>query len=179
MDPSGRVALVTGASRGIGAAIARRLAEAGVDVAVGYASDKTAAEEQTTHISGMGQRAVAVGSDVSDPAALEEMISTVEAELGSVDILISNAGIAPQQSLEEITVEDWDRVMDVNLRPASFSPNGSHPGCAGGSGGGWCLSPRSLLSPAESWVPITRPRRPALSASCTHWPVLSHPTGSR
>src|SRR5919199_2847948 len=128
MDPSGRVALVTGASRGIGAAMARRLAEAGVDVAVGYASDKTAAEEQTTHISGMGQRAVAVGSDVSDPAALEEMISTVEAELGSVDILISNAGIAPQQSLEEITVEDWDRVMDVNLRPAFLLAKRLAPG---------------------------------------------------
>jgi 3-oxoacyl-[acyl-carrier protein] reductase len=118
MDLNGRVALVTGASRGIGAAIARQLAEVGADVAVGYESDRTAAEEQTASISGMGRRAVAVGGDVSDPAALEEMAGIVESELGPVDILVSNAGIAPQQSLEEITVEDWDRVMDVNLRPA-------------------------------------------------------------
>src|ERR687889_814776 len=131
MDLSGRIALVTGASRGIGAAIARRLAEVGADVAVGYASNRTAAEEQTACISGMGRRAVAVGSDVSDPAALEEMAGIVEAELGSVDILISNAGIAPQQSLEEITVEDWDRVMDVNLRPAFLLAKQLAPGMRG------------------------------------------------
>ena len=95
MDLSGRVALVTGASRGIGAAVAGRLAEAGADVAVGYANDWTAAEEQTARISGMGRRAVAVESDVSDPAGLEEMVDIVELELGSVDILISNASIAP------------------------------------------------------------------------------------
>lgn len=118
MDLHGRVVLVTGASRGIGAAIARRLAEVGADVAVGYGSDRAAAEEQTASISGMGRRAVAVGGDVSDPAALEEMAGAVEAELGPVDVLISNAGIAPQQGLEEITAEDWDRVMDVNLRPS-------------------------------------------------------------
>jgi 3-oxoacyl-[acyl-carrier protein] reductase len=118
MNLDGRVALVTGASRGIGAAIARRLAEVGVNVAVGYGSDRASAEEQTASISRMGRRAVAVGGDVSDPAALEEMAGTVEAELGPVDILINNAGIAPQQDLEEITAEDWDRVMDVNLRPA-------------------------------------------------------------
>ena len=128
MDLSGRIALVTGASRGIGAAIARRLAEVGADVAVGYASNRTAAEEQTARISGMGRRAVAVGSDVSDPVALEEMAGIVEAELGSVDILISNAGIAPQQSLEEITVEDWDRVMNVNLRPAFLLAKQLAPG---------------------------------------------------
>ncbi len=131
MDLSGRIALVTGASRGIGAAIARRLAEVGADVAVGYASNRTAAEEQTACISGMGRRAVAVGSDVSDPVAIEEMAGIVEAELGSVDILISNAGIAPQQSLEEITVEDWDRVMDVNLRPAFLLAKQLAPGMRG------------------------------------------------
>jgi len=131
MDLSGRIALVTGASRGIGAAIARRLAEVGADVAVGYASNRTAAEEQTARISGMGRRAVAVGSDASDPVALEEMAGIVEAELGSVDILISNAGIAPQQSLEEITVEDWDRVMDVNLRPAFLLAKQLAPGMRG------------------------------------------------
>jgi 3-oxoacyl-[acyl-carrier protein] reductase len=131
MDLSGRMALVTGASRGIGAAIARRLAEVGADVAVGYASNRKAAEEQTAHISRMGRRAVAVGSDVSDPVALEEMACIVEAELGSVDILISNAGIAPQQSLEEITVEDWDRVMAVNLRPAFLLAKRLAPGMRG------------------------------------------------
>ena len=88
MDRSGRIAVVTRASRGSGAAIARRLAEVGADVAVGYASNRTAAEEQTARISGMGRRAVAVGSDVSDLVALEEMAGIVEAELGSVDILI-------------------------------------------------------------------------------------------
>jgi 3-oxoacyl-[acyl-carrier protein] reductase len=128
MDLNGRVALVTGASRGIGAAIARRLAEAGVDVAVGYESDRTAAEEQTASISEMGRGAVAVGGDVSDPAALEEMAGNVESELGPVDILVSNAGVAPQQGLEEITVEDWDRVMDVNLRPAFLLAKRLAPG---------------------------------------------------
>ena len=71
------------------------------------------------------------GSDVSDPAALKEMVGKVEAELGSVDILISNAGIAPQQSLEEITVEDWDRVMDVNLRSAFLLAKRLAPGMRG------------------------------------------------
>jgi len=128
MDLDRRVALVTGASRGIGSAIAGRLAEVGVDVAVGYTNDRAAAEEQTARISRMGRRAMAVGSDVSDPSAVEEMVGKVEAELGSVDILISNAGIAPQQSLEEITVEDWDRVMDVNLRSAFLLAKRLAPG---------------------------------------------------
>ena len=128
MDLDRRVALVTGASRGIGSAIAERLAEARVDVAVGYTNDRAAAEEQTARISRMGRRAMAVGSDVSDPSAVEEMVGKVEAELGSVDILISNAGIAPQQSLEEITVEDWDRVMDVNLRSAFLLAKRLAPG---------------------------------------------------
>ena len=121
MELNGRVALVTGAGRGIGAAIAGRLAEAGVDVAVGYESDRTAAEEQTARISEMGRRALAVGGDVSDPAALEKMAGIVESELGPVDILVSNAGVAPQQGLEEnvgavnieLTDEDMRRIEEV------------------------------------------------------------------
>ena len=128
MSLDGRVALVTGASRGIGAAIAERLAGAGVDVAVGYGRDATAAEEMVDKIVASGRRAVAVGGDVGDPADVEGMVGTAETELGPIDILVSNAGIAPQQGLEEITLEDWDRVMNVNLRPAFLLARRLTPG---------------------------------------------------
>lgn len=124
----GRVALVTGASRGIGAAIAERLAEAGADIAVGYGSDADAAGEVVSKIVASSRRAVAVGGDAVDQAQLERMVDTVEAELGQIDILIVNAGIAPQQDLEEITVEDWDRIMNVNLRPAFLLAKRLAPG---------------------------------------------------
>src|SRR5919107_1762453 len=200
MDLSGRIALVTGASRGIGAAIARRLAEVGADVAVGYASNRTAAEEQTACISGMGRRAVAVGSDVSDPVAIEEMTGIVEAELGSVDILISNAGIAPQQSLEEITVEDWDRVMAVNLRPAFLLAKRLAPGVRGGRAGRRCRAMRSRVgyspdvfrlggwvvprrSPKPSWrsspIRLSRLRLSRWTAGCTHVSVVAGQAGER
>ena len=71
---------------------------------------------------------MAAGGDVGDPAEVEGMVGTAEAELGPVDILVSNAGIAPQQDLEEITVEDWDRVMNVNLRPAFLLARRLTPG---------------------------------------------------
>jgi 3-oxoacyl-[acyl-carrier protein] reductase len=128
MSLDGRVALVTGASRGIGAAIAQRLAGAGADVAVGYGRDAATAKEVVGRIVTSGRRAMAAGGDVGDPAEVEGMVGTAEAELGPVDILVSNAGIAPQQDLEEITVEDWDRVMNVNLRPAFLLARRLTPG---------------------------------------------------
>ncbi len=107
MSLDGRVALVTGASRGIGAAIAYRLAQAGVDVAVGYGHDAEAAGTVAGGISELGRRSVAVGGNVGNPSELDQMVSAVEEELGPIDVLVSNAGIAPPQELEEITVEDW------------------------------------------------------------------------
>lgn len=105
MGLKGRVALVTGASRGIGAAVAKRLAASGASVAVGYGRDRSVAEAVVGEIGGAS--AMAVGGDVADPAALEELVSGVEDALGPVDVLVSNAGIAPAQDLEEISVEDW------------------------------------------------------------------------
>jgi 3-oxoacyl-[acyl-carrier protein] reductase len=128
MSLDGRVALVTGGSRGIGAAIAERFAGVGANVAVGYGRDAAAAEEMVGKIVASGRRSTAVGGDVEDPAEAERMADAVEAELGPVDILVSNAGIAPQQSLEEITTEDWDRVMNVNLRPAFLLAKRLTPG---------------------------------------------------
>jgi len=112
------VALVTGASRGIGAAIARGLAREGADVAVGYERDWDAASRVVSRIERGGRRAVAVGGDLRNPAMVERICDETEASLGPVDVLVSNAGIAPRQQLEEISVEGWDEVMEVNLRPA-------------------------------------------------------------
>ncbi len=118
MNLEGRTALVTGASRGIGQAIALRLAEAGIDIAVGFGQERKAAEALAERIRQMGRRAVAVGADLGDPAQVLHLAERAEAELGPIDILVSNAGIGPRQALEEITVEDWDRMMHINVRPS-------------------------------------------------------------
>ena len=118
MSLEGHAALVTGGSRGIGQAIATRLAEAGSDVAVAFEHESKTAEDVAERIRQMGRRAIAVGADLSDPAQVSSLVDRAEAALGPTDILISNAGIGPRQALEEITLEDWDRVMNINLRPA-------------------------------------------------------------
>ena len=166
----GRVARVTGASRGIGAAIAERLARAGADVVVGYGHDEEAAGRISTGISELGRRSVTVGGDVGDPSKLDDMVSAAERELGPIDILVSNAGIAPAQELEEITVEDWDHVMDVNLRPAFLLAKRL---VSGMRERGWG---RVVL---VSSVPTIRPRRRPSSGSPAPWPALWRRTASR
>ncbi len=117
-DLQGKVALVTGASRGIGRSIATRLAEDGVRIAVGYHRGRRDAEELCRRIVEEGGEAVPVGGDVADPAAIEAMVDAVEAGLGPVDVLVSNAGSVRRRSLEELDVEEWQRTMDEHLRAA-------------------------------------------------------------
>ncbi|MGA3127687.1 MAG: 3-oxoacyl-ACP reductase family protein [Candidatus Korobacteraceae bacterium] len=111
-----RIALVTGASRGIGAGIALALARAGADVAVNYREKADAAATVCREISALGRKSLAVQADVSVAAEVRRMVAEVEAHLGAVDILINNAGISQPRKLDEITEQDWDEVIRVNLK---------------------------------------------------------------
>lgn len=112
----GKAALVTGASRGIGRAIALSLAEAGADVLINYAGSKAAAEEVAESIRGLGRKAETFQANVADPAEAEEMIKHAFATFGKLDILVNNAGIARDNLLIRMKEEEWNEVIDVNLK---------------------------------------------------------------
>lgn len=116
MSLADRVALVTGASGGIGAAVARRLAAANVAVAAGYGRTAGAARHLVQEIIAAGGRAQAVGADLAHPKAAADLVDAVERTLGPVDILISNAGVGRPGGIEEVDVAAWDEHMAVNLR---------------------------------------------------------------
>ena len=113
---SGKVALVTGASRGIGRAIAVALGEAGVDVAVNYLHQESAAQETCKRVRDQGRRAMAIRADVSRAEEVEQLVRAAEEKLGPVEILVNNAGITRPQPLDEITEKDWDELLDTNLK---------------------------------------------------------------
>jgi 3-oxoacyl-[acyl-carrier protein] reductase len=115
-DLTGKVALVTGTSRGIGRAIAIALARAGADVAVNYRSRHQEANETCDEIKRLGRRSIAVEADVSVTADVARLVATVETELGPVAILVNNAGITRPQPVAEITERDWDELIAVNLK---------------------------------------------------------------
>ena len=115
-DLGGKVALVTGASRGIGRAIAIALAKVGVDVAVNYKTHADEAHRVCSEIESVGRRAVAVGADISVAADVSRLVETVEEQLGPVTILVNNAGVTRPQPIEEITEQDWDEILAVNLK---------------------------------------------------------------
>lgn len=112
----GKVALVTGASRGIGKAIALLLAENGADVAVNFAGSTAAAEAVAAEIEKMGRKAILVQGDVSQTEVCAEMVDKVVKELGHIDILVNNAGITRDTLLLRMKEEDWDAVLNTNLK---------------------------------------------------------------
>lgn len=117
-DLNGRVALVTGASRGIGRAIAIALAECGASVAVNYRERVADALSVVTDIQAMGCRAVAVQADVSVSAEVTDMVARVTAELGPIDVLVNNAGLAIIRGIDDLTEEEFDTTIAVNLKSA-------------------------------------------------------------
>ena len=110
-----RVALVTGASRGIGAAVAKRLAADGFAVAVNYAGNEAAANATVAAIETEGGRAIAVRADVANVHDVKAMFATIEEKLGRVDILVNNAGILPYVTIAETTDEQFERTMAINV----------------------------------------------------------------
>ena len=118
IDLRGKVALVTGASRGIGRAVAIGLAKCGLDVAVNYRERSAEAAVACAEIEGLGRRSVAVQADVAQDREVARLVGTVEKALGTVDVLVNNAGIARVQSIEDITEEDWDELLRVNVKSA-------------------------------------------------------------
>ena len=118
MQLTGKTAIVTGGSRGIGRAAALTLAEAGADVAVIYAGNTAAAEETVRLIEEKGRKGLAIQCDVADEAAVTAMVKDVKKELGRIDILVNNAGITRDGLLTIMKEDDWQAVLDTNLTGA-------------------------------------------------------------
>ena len=111
-----KVALVTGGSRGIGASIARRLAADGAHVAITYTRGADSAASVVREIESTGGKAVAIQADAADAAAVTAAVEKTVAAFGGIDVLVNNAGIAIPKTFEEATLEEMDRVLDINVR---------------------------------------------------------------
>lgn len=116
MQLDGKVALVTGASRGIGKSIALLLASCGADIAINYAGNTEAAEKTKGEVEALGRKAIVIQTDVADIEACEAMLAEVVEKLGRIDILVNNAGITRDVLLMRMKEADWDAVISTNLK---------------------------------------------------------------
>jgi 3-oxoacyl-[acyl-carrier protein] reductase len=123
----GKVALVTGAAKRIGRSIALRLAAEGADVVVNYATSRGEAEAVVREIEAGGRRAIAVQANVARRPEVQNLITSIEREIGRLDILVNNAGMFFPAKFEELTEEQWDRIMDTNLKSQFFCAQAAAP----------------------------------------------------
>src|SRR4051794_8715879 len=121
IDLTGKTALVTGGSRGLGRAIALRLATQGADLAFSYHGNEDAAKATATDIEGLGRRALAVQGDVRDPETADALVKAVIADFGRVDILVNNAGITRDDLIMRMSLDDWRDVLETNLFGAFYA----------------------------------------------------------
>jgi NAD(P)-dependent dehydrogenase (short-subunit alcohol dehydrogenase family) len=132
MDLAGKRALVTGGSRGIGAAIAQALAERGADVAITYERSAERAAEVVQAIEGRGHKGLAIQADSADPAAIKRAVDAAAAALGGLDILVNNAGIARYAAIADVDVETIDALLDVNVRGPVLTAQAAIPHLSAG-----------------------------------------------
>mgnify|MGYP000897110672 FL=1 len=121
MNLIGKVALITGASRGIGRACALKLAKLGADIAINCSKNKALAEEAANEIKNIGRKAIVIQADVSKQKEVELMVETTIKQLGSLDILINNAGITRDSLLLRMKEDDWIKVLETNLNSVFFT----------------------------------------------------------
>jgi 3-oxoacyl-[acyl-carrier protein] reductase len=121
IDLTGKIAIVTGGSRGIGRAIVLRLAGQGADVAFSYRGNQAAAQETAAAVEALGRRALAVQGDVSDPVAAEAVVAAALAAFGRVDILVNNAGITRDDLIMRMSIDAWREVLETNLFGAFYT----------------------------------------------------------
>src|SRR5258707_11842707 len=150
-----KVALVTGGSRGIGAAIAKRLAADGASVAITYAKDASAASAVVKAIERDGGKAIAIQADATDAKAVEAAVEKAFATFGRLDVLVNNAGTAIPKPFEEATLEEMDRVIAINVRGVFVATqaalkhmkSGGRVIIIGSAGGGGAGAPRGVAPP--------------------------------
>ena len=121
IDLSGRTAVVTGGSRGIGRAIVLRLATQGADVAFSYKGNQAAAQETAAAVEALGRRALAIQGDVKDPAAAEQVVAAALAAFGTIDILVNNAGVTRDDLIMRMSIDAWREVLETNLFGAFYT----------------------------------------------------------
>ena len=125
---SHRVALITGASGGIGRAIARRLASSGASVALAYGANAEPAQQLADELVAAGGHAVAVGADLRRAEGPSRLLAEIEPQLGSIDVLVAAAGLGRQQTFEEVSIQDFDEMVAVNLRAPFLLAQRTLPG---------------------------------------------------